>query len=145
MIIKMVHSRKVKDAKSTYKENITSVITPYQLVGDIQGIREYFLDLNKACKKYSLAGLHDRMCFLMNKCGILRSESFFWCKLSDFWGFLKTDEEPQPLYCVVMKIFQGRMNPNRTLYVRFFHSVNEILCPVGAIFVYFSRVSHTYL
>ena len=38
MLMKMVHPRKVKDTKSTYKENITSTITPYQLIGDIQGI-----------------------------------------------------------------------------------------------------------
>ena len=33
MIMKMVQSSKVKDAKSAYKEKITSAITPYQLVG----------------------------------------------------------------------------------------------------------------
>ena len=40
MLMKMVQSRKVKDAKSTYKEKVTSVINPYQLVGDIQRIKE---------------------------------------------------------------------------------------------------------
>ena len=38
MIMKMVQSSKVKYVKSTYRENITSDITPYQFVGEIQGI-----------------------------------------------------------------------------------------------------------
>ena len=56
------------------------------------------------------------MYLLMTKCGIHCGESLFWCELSDFWVFLKTDEEPHPLNFVVMTIFQGKMNPNRTLY-----------------------------
>ena len=71
MLMKMVQSRRVKYANSTYKENITSAITPYQLVGDIQGIKEALWYLNNKCKKYSLARLRDRMCFLITKCGIL--------------------------------------------------------------------------
>ena len=39
---------------------------------------------------------------LMTKCGILRGESLFRCELSDFWDFMRTDEEPHPLHCVVM-------------------------------------------
>ena len=83
-LTKMVQSRRVKYAKSTYRENITSVITPYQLVGDIQGIEEVLWDRNNKCKNYSLAGLRDRMCFLMTKCGIIFSKSLFWRELSDF-------------------------------------------------------------
>ena len=49
------------------------------------------------------------MRLLMTKCGILRGESFLWCELSDFWGFMKTDEDPHPLHCVVMTIFQGKL------------------------------------
>ena len=71
----------------SFDENITSAITPYQLVGDIQGIKEALWYLNNKCKKYSLARLRDRMCFLMTKCGILCGESFFWCELSDFGSF----------------------------------------------------------
>ena len=71
MPTKIVHSRKVKDAKSAYKENITSDITPYQLVGGIQRIKEALWERNNKCKKYSLDGLGNRMCFLMNKRGIL--------------------------------------------------------------------------
>ena len=62
MIMKIVQSRKVKDAKSIYKENITSTITPYQLVGDIQGIKEALWDHNKTRKNYSMAGICDRIC-----------------------------------------------------------------------------------
>ena len=40
MLMKMFQSSKVKDVKSTYKENITSAITHYQLVGYIQQIEE---------------------------------------------------------------------------------------------------------
>ena len=83
-----------------------------------------------------MADLRDRMGFLMTKCGILHGRSFFRCELSDFWDFMKTDEEPHPLHCVVMTIFQGGVNPNRTLYGRFCRYVNEILCPAGAIFMY---------
>ena len=122
--MKMVQSRKVKNVKSTYKENITSAITPYQLVGEIQGIEEALWGRNNKCNKYSLAGLHDRICFLMTKCGILHGESLFRCKLSDFWDFMKTDEELDPLYCVVLTIFQGDLNPNRTLYGRSFSYIN---------------------
>ena len=84
MLMKMVQSRRVKYDKSTYKENITSDITPYQLVGDIQGIEEALWYLNNKCKKYYLARLRDMMCFLMTKCGILCSKSLFWRELSDF-------------------------------------------------------------
>ena len=35
ILMKMVQSRKVKGDKSTYKENITYTITPYQLAGEI--------------------------------------------------------------------------------------------------------------
>ena len=35
MVMKMVQSSKVTYAKSTYKKDIISAITPYQLVGDI--------------------------------------------------------------------------------------------------------------
>ena len=40
MLANMVQSREVKYSKSTYKENITSGITPYQLAGEIQRIEE---------------------------------------------------------------------------------------------------------
>ena len=136
MLMNMVHSMKVKDAKSTYKENTTSGINPYQLVWEIQWIEEALWGCNKKCRNYSLAGLRDIMCFLMTKCGMLCGGSLFRCGLLDFWGFMKTDKYPYPLHCVVMKIFQGKMNSNRTLYGRFCRSVNEILCPVGAIFMY---------
>ena len=43
----------------------------------------------------------------MNKCVILCGQSLFWCELSEFWNFMKTDEETNPLHCVVMTIFQG--------------------------------------
>ena len=58
------------------------------------------------------------MCFLMNKEGIFCGESFFRCGLSEFWDFMKTDEKYHPLHYVFMEIFQGEMNPNRTLYGR---------------------------
>ena len=97
-------------------------------------------------KKYSLDGPCDIMCFLMTKCGILCGKSFFSCEFSDFWDFMNTGEEPHPQHCVFMKILQGGMNPNRTLYGRFCRSVNEILCPVGAILMYFfSEVIHIYI
>ena len=79
MLMKMFQSMKVKDAKTTHKEKITSAITRYQLVGEIQWIEEALYECNKKCKYYSLAGLRDSMCFLMTKCGILRGESLFWC------------------------------------------------------------------
>ena len=72
----------------------------------------------------------------MNKFIILCGGSLFWCELSDFWGFTKTDEDPHPLHCVVMTIFQGKMNLKSKPYGRYFRSLNELLCPVGAIFVY---------
>ena len=125
MLMKMVQSRKVKDIKLTHKKNITSAINPYQLVGEIQRIKQYLWEQNKRCKKYSLSGICDMICFLTNKCGILRGESLFWCELLDFWDFMKTDEEPDPLHCVVMTILRGEMNPTRTLYGRFCFPVNE--------------------
>ena len=76
------------------------------------------------------------MCLLMTKCGLICGKSLFWCELSVFWDLMKTDEEPHPLHCVVMTIFQGEMNPNRALYGRLCRSVNEIICHVGAIFMY---------
>ena len=82
--MKMVQSMKEKDSKSTYKENITSAITPYQLAGEIQGIEEALWYHNMTCKKYPLAGIFYRMCFLMTKYGILCGKSWFWCELSDF-------------------------------------------------------------
>ena len=111
----MVHSRKVKDVKSTYKENIISVITPYQLVGEIQQIEKTLWERKKKRKKYSPDGTCDRMCLSMTKLGIICGKSLFWCELSDFWGFMKTYEDTHPLHCVVMKILQGKMNHNRTL------------------------------
>ena len=77
MLMNMVKSRKVKDDKSTYKEKITFAVTPYQLVGKIQDIEEDLWELNKKCKRYSLDGLFDRMCFLMNRFRIICGESFF--------------------------------------------------------------------
>ena len=77
MTMRMVQSRKAKYAKSTYKENITSAITPYQLVGHIQLIEEDLWESNKKCKEYSLAGLRDIVCFLITKCGILCGKSIF--------------------------------------------------------------------
>ena len=74
MLMNMVQSRKVKYTKSTYKENITSAITTYQLIGEIQWIEEDLWKSNKKCKNYSLAGLCDCMCFLMTKGRILRGE-----------------------------------------------------------------------
>ena len=61
MLMNMVQSRKVKYSKSTYKENITSAITPYHLVGDIQWIEESLWERKNTCKKYSLDGICDRM------------------------------------------------------------------------------------
>ena len=72
----------------------------------------------------------------MTKCGIIRGESLFWCELTDFWGYMKSNEEPHPLHCVFMTIFQGEMDPNRTLYEGFCRSVNERLCSVGGILMY---------
>ena len=40
VIMKMVQSRKVKDSKSTYKENNTSSITTYRLIVEINTIKE---------------------------------------------------------------------------------------------------------
>ena len=73
----------------------------------------------------------------MTKCGILCGKSLLLCELSDSLDFMKTDEDPHPLHFLVMKILQGGVNPNRTLYGRFCRSVNEILCPFGAIFLFF--------
>ena len=73
---------------------------------------------------------------LNEKRGIIHGESLNRCGLSEFWHFMKIDEEPHPLHCVVMTILQVKMNPNRKLYERLYCSVNEILCPVGAIFMY---------
>ena len=64
------------------------------------------------------------MLLLMAKCVIFYGKSLFWCKLSDFWDFMKTDADPHPLHCVVMTIHQGGINPNITLYVKFCHCVN---------------------
>ena len=136
MIMKIFQSGKVKKSKSTYKEKITSAIAPYQLVGEIQGIKEALWEWNNKFKNYSLAGLCDRMSFLMTRYGILHGKSLFWCELSDFWNFMKKYEEHHPLHCVVMKIFQGGVNPNRTLYGRLWRTENEILCPGSAIFMY---------
>ena len=72
--MKLVQSKKVKYAKSIYKENITSVINPYHLVGDVQGIKEDLWDGNKTCENYSLTSLCYRICLLMNKCGTLLGE-----------------------------------------------------------------------
>ena len=83
-----------------------------------------------------MAGFYDMMCFLMNKEGIFCGESFFRCGLSEFWDFMKTDENYHPLHCVVMTIFQGGMNPNRNIYGRLCRSVNERLYLVGEIFMY---------
>ena len=79
MIMNMVQSRKVKYAKSTYKENINSIITTCQLVGENQRIEEALWDRNKKFKNYSMDVLCYRLCFLINKCVILRGESLFWC------------------------------------------------------------------
>ena len=80
MLMKMVQSRKVKYSRSTYKENAASSITPYHLVGEIQQIKEALWVIRNKCKEYSLAGLRDRMCFLMTKCGTICGKSFFWCE-----------------------------------------------------------------
>ena len=45
----------------------------------------------------------------MTKCVLLCGKSFFRCELSDFWDFMKADEEPHPLHYVVMTIFQGKL------------------------------------
>ena len=58
---------KLQDDKSTYKENINSTITLYQLVGEIHRIEEGLWELNKKCENYFMVGLCDRMCFLMTK------------------------------------------------------------------------------
>ena len=87
MLINMFQSRKVKYARSIYKENITSDINPYELVGEIQRIEEALWGCNNKCKNYSLSGLSDRMFFLITKCGILCGESLFWCALL-FFGVL---------------------------------------------------------
>ena len=50
MLMKMVQSRRVKYAKSTYKENITFDINPYKLVGEIQRTKEYWRECNNKCK-----------------------------------------------------------------------------------------------
>ena len=97
----------LESEKYSCDENITSAITPYQLVGDIQGIKEALWYLNNKCKKYSLARLRDRMCFLMTKCGILCGESFFGVNYQTLGCFRKIDEEPHPLHCVFMTILQG--------------------------------------
>ena len=136
MLMKMIQSGRVKCAKSTYNEYITSTITPYHLIGKTQRIKEYFCYCNKTCKIFTLDGLRDRIFFLMNKFRILSGKSYFWYELSDFWDFMKTDEETHPLHSMVMTIFQGEINPNRTLYAGFCSYVNERLCPVGAILMY---------
>ena len=87
-------------------------------------------------QKYSLADICDSIFLLINKCGILHGESLFCCELSDFGGFVKIDEDPHPLHCVVMTILQGGVNPNRTLYGRFFRSLNDGFCRIGSIFMY---------
>ena len=127
----MVQSKKTKDDKLTFKENITSTITPYQLVGDIQCTEESLWGCNKKWKNNSQAGHCDSMLLLMTKFGILHCEWLFWCRLSDFWDFMKTEKDPHPLNDVVMKILQGKINPNRTLCGRFCCSINKRLCPVG--------------
>ena len=70
-------------------------------------------------QNFARAGICDRMCFLMTKCGILCGESLFQCELSELWYFMKKYEGTQQLHCVVMTIFQGKVNSNRTRYGRF--------------------------
>ena len=58
---------------------------------------------------------------------------------------MKTDGEPHPLHFVVMTILQEGVNPNMTLYGRFCHPANEILCPVWCnIHVSFYKLNHIY-
>ena len=136
VLVKMVHSRKVKYANSAYKEKITSSINPYRFIREINRIEEALWYHNKTCKKFAMACLCNSMCFLMTKYVILCSKSLIWCELSDFWGFMKTYEKIHPLHFVVIKIFQEKINPNMTLYGRFCRYVYETLCPIGAIFMY---------
>ena len=138
MVMKMVQSSKVTYAKSTYKENITSAITPYQLVGDIQHTKESLWEHNKKRNKYSMAEICNIMWFLMTRFGMICGKSLFLCELSDFWEFTKTYEDLNPLHFVVMKILQEEMNSSRTLCGRLWHYVDERVCPVGAIFIYLS-------
>ena len=70
--------------------------------------RRRFVQTQQDMKKYSLDSIHDMMCFLMTKRGILCGKLLFRCELSHFWDFIKTDEDPHHPHCVVMKIFQGK-------------------------------------
>ena len=63
-----------------------------------------YVGMQQETKNHSLDGLCNMMCFLMTKWGVLRGESLFWCALSDFLGFIKTDEEPHPINFVGMAI-----------------------------------------
>ena len=124
MSMNVVQSSKVKDSKSIYKEKITSSITPYWLVWEVQWIKEALWERKNKFKEFALSGIHDSMCFLMTECRIICGKLLFWCELSKFWGFMITDEKPHPPNCVVMTIFQVKMNHNRALSGRLCRSVN---------------------
>ena len=94
MLMKMIQSVMVKYSKSIYKEKITSSITPYWLVWEVQWIKEALWERKNKFKEFALSGIHDSMCFLMTECRIICGKLLFWCELSEFWGFMITDESP---------------------------------------------------
>ena len=75
--MKMVQSRKIKDANSTYKEKINYFITTYWLISYIDSIKEALWYCKKTCKQFALAGICDKIFLLMTKCKILHGNHCF--------------------------------------------------------------------
>ena len=83
------------------------------------------------------AALRDCFTFLATMCGLLRGETLFKAELSDvFLIIVKKDEDPHPLFVMMMQFSTGKVNQGFKLYGRMARNFDVNVCPIGALGFY---------
>jgi hypothetical protein len=134
-LLNFARTRKATIAKREKKEKINHEVQPYLLAEHLKDIECSLFERNGK-NKYAISSLRDRFTFLKTHNGILRGESLFKCELSDMFTLTLKNEGPSPCTILILQVFTGKTNLNKTLYGRVMRHKDVNLCAIGALGLY---------
>ena len=143
---KHVTQRAPKLKKATYQEKAIAEFLPYQFVDQFENIEAELWkesDKNRGHRVVA-SGLRNRYVLLHITMGILRCESLYRAKLSDFCGVIvpPNDRDAHRMFIMVNQIPFGKTNHGRVLYGRATRHKHVKLCPIAAFAFYLQYRFH---
>ena len=142
---KLVRDRKVTEDEKFCKEKVNHEVSPFLAINHLEPVENELFKMHATNSRLSTTSLRNRFTYLFTLMGILRGESVFKCKLSDFFTFsYRPKLEPHAYEVMAVKVTTGKVNKNRTLYGRIICHCKAEMCAYGAFGLYLLlRVSIT--